>query len=141
MIQHVHVCILSWLVYAVLPSECSAFLAGLCNFFHSGCSATVAPFDEEEIVVGDLVKVELDPELFKMMHKAAGVWKDNMSAVKRLHLISLCKLRHHITLTCTCTKLIFFNDSCSMEVRTHCTYCQCLNKGGFWSAYVPKEYI
>ena len=49
----------------------------------------MTPFDEEEIVSGDFVKVELDHELFKMMHEAVGLWNDDMSVVRRLHFISL----------------------------------------------------
>ena len=47
----------------------------------SGLSAAVTIFDEEEIVAGDLVKVELDLDVFKMMHEAAGLWFDEMTAV------------------------------------------------------------
>ena len=36
-------------------------------------------------MAGDFVKVELDRELFKMMHEAAGLWSDDMSVVRRLH--------------------------------------------------------
>ena len=39
-------------------------------------------FDEEEIVAGDFVKVELDPEVFKMMHEACDLWSDSMTKVK-----------------------------------------------------------
>ena len=38
-------------------------------------------FDEEEIVAGDFVKTELDPEVFKMMHEAAGLWDRGMQLV------------------------------------------------------------
>ena len=38
-------------------------------------------FDEKEIVAGDFVKVELDPEVFKMIHEAAGLWDDRLTAV------------------------------------------------------------
>ena len=38
-------------------------------------------FDEEEIVAGDIVKVDLDPEVFKMMHEAGGLWRDSMTNV------------------------------------------------------------
>ena len=47
----------------------------------SGLSAAVTIFDEEEIVAGDLVKVELDLEVFKMMHEAAGLWNKLMTEV------------------------------------------------------------
>ena len=47
----------------------------------SGLGAAVTAFDEEEIVAGDIVKVELDPDVFKMMHEAAGLWKDSLSQV------------------------------------------------------------
>ena len=47
----------------------------------SGLGAAVTVFDEEEIVAGDIVKVELDPEVFKMMHEAADLWKDKLSMV------------------------------------------------------------
>ena len=47
----------------------------------SGLGAAVTVFDEEEIVAGDFVKVELDPEVFKMMHDAAGLWNDNLTEV------------------------------------------------------------
>ena len=40
-------------------------------------------------MAGDFVKVELDRELFKMMHEAVGLWNDTMSVVRRLHFISL----------------------------------------------------
>ena len=40
-------------------------------------------FNEDNIVAGDLVKVELDPEVFKMMHKAAGLWTDSLSLVNQ----------------------------------------------------------
>ena len=32
-------------------------------------------------MAGDLVTAELDPELFRMMHEAVGLWKDNISVV------------------------------------------------------------
>ena len=38
-------------------------------------------FDEEEIVAGDIVNVELDPEVFKMMHEARDMWQDYMTKV------------------------------------------------------------
>ena len=38
-------------------------------------------FDEEEIVAGDLVKVELDLEVFKMIHEAAGLWTGRLTEV------------------------------------------------------------
>ena len=41
----------------------------------------MAIFDEKEIVAGDLVKVELDLEVFKMMHDAAGLWSGDMTEV------------------------------------------------------------
>ena len=47
----------------------------------SGLSAAVTIFDEEEIVAGDLVKVEFDLEVFKMMHEAAGLWNELMTEV------------------------------------------------------------
>ena len=58
--------------YAILEMSCIIL---------SGLSATVTTFDEEEIVAGDLVKVELDLELFKMMHEAVGLWNDHMTVV------------------------------------------------------------
>ena len=48
---------------------------------HAGLGAAVTAFEEEEIVAGDMVKVELDPEVFKMMHEAADLWKDDLSMV------------------------------------------------------------
>ena len=46
-----------------------------------GLSSAVTVFDEEEIVAGDIVKVELNPEVFKMMHEAGGLWNDAMTEV------------------------------------------------------------
>ena len=47
----------------------------------AGLGAAVTIFDEEEIVAGDFVKTELDPEVFKMMHVAAGLWNNRMPLV------------------------------------------------------------
>ena len=66
----------------------------------SGCSASVTPFDEEEIVAGDFVKVELDRELFKMMHEAVGLWNDDMLAVRRLHIKLRMKTKSRLRTTC-----------------------------------------
>ena len=49
-----------------------------------GCGASATNFDEDEIVSGDLVRVELDPELFKMMHESVGLWTSATSEVKKL---------------------------------------------------------
>ena len=38
-------------------------------------------------MAGDFVKVELDRELFKIMHEAAGLWNDRLSVVRRLYFI------------------------------------------------------
>ena len=38
-------------------------------------------FNEDEIVAGDLIKVDLDPEVFRMMQEAIGQWDDNISQV------------------------------------------------------------
>ena len=46
-----------------------------------GLSSAVTVFDEEEIVAGDIVKIELEPEVFKMMHEAGGLWIDAMTKV------------------------------------------------------------
>ena len=62
-------------------------------YCHSGLGAAVTVFDEEEIVAGDLVKVELDPDVFKMMHEAAGLWNDKMAGV------NLC-MCHNCNYTC-----------------------------------------
>ena len=51
------------------------------SYTFSGPSAAVTIFDEEEIVSGDLVNVELDLEVFKMMHQAAGLWVDDLTKV------------------------------------------------------------
>ena len=47
----------------------------------SGLSAAVTIFDMEEIVAGDLVTVELDVEVFRLIHEAAGRWNDGMTVV------------------------------------------------------------
>ena len=47
----------------------------------SGLNAAVTIFDEEEIVAGDIVKVELDLEVFKMMQEAAGLTSDGITQV------------------------------------------------------------
>ena len=47
----------------------------------SGLNADVTIFDEEEIVAGDIVKVELDLEVFKMMQEAAGLPSDGITKV------------------------------------------------------------
>ena len=47
----------------------------------SGLNAAVTIFDEEEIVAGDIVKVELDLEVFKMMQEAAGLRSDVITKV------------------------------------------------------------
>ena len=47
----------------------------------SGLSSAVIVFDEEEIVAGDIVSIELDPEVFKMIHEAGGLWNDSMTEV------------------------------------------------------------
>ena len=47
----------------------------------SGLSSAVTVFDEEEIVAGDFVMVELDPEVFKMMNEARYMWNDSMTMV------------------------------------------------------------
>ena len=39
----------------------------------SGLGAPVTVFDEKKIVAGDIVKTELDPEVFQMMQQAAGL--------------------------------------------------------------------
>ena len=54
----------------------------------SGLGATVTIFDEEEIVAGDLVKVELDPDVFKMIHEAASLWDDSMAGVITSNCVS-----------------------------------------------------
>lgn len=33
-------------------------------------------FDEDEIVAGDVITVELDLDVFKIMHQAVGLWMD-----------------------------------------------------------------
>lgn len=33
-------------------------------------------FNEDEIVAGDVITVELDLDVFKIMHQAAGQWMD-----------------------------------------------------------------
>ena len=48
---------------------------------YSGLNAAVTIFDEEEIVAGDIVKVELDLEVFKMMQEAAGLRSDVITKV------------------------------------------------------------
>ena len=45
---------------------------------YSGLNAAVTIFNEEEIVAGDIVKVELDLEVFKMMQEAAGLRSDGI---------------------------------------------------------------
>ena len=52
----------------------------------SGFNAAVTIFDEEEIVAGDIVKVELDLEVFKMMQEAAGLTSDGI--IKVLHSLA-----------------------------------------------------
>ena len=47
----------------------------------SGLSAAVTVFNEEEIVAGDFVKVDLDPEVFKMMNEARNMWDDSLTKV------------------------------------------------------------
>ena len=47
----------------------------------SGLNAAVTIFDEEEIVTGDIMKVELDLEVFKMMQEAAGLTSDDITQV------------------------------------------------------------
>ena len=47
----------------------------------SGLNAAVTIFDEEEIVAGDLVRVELDLEVFKLMQEAAGLTSDGITKV------------------------------------------------------------
>ena len=54
-----------------------------CCISLSGFDAAVTIFDEEEIVAGDFVKVELDPDVFKMMHEAAGLWTNETSLVNQ----------------------------------------------------------
>ena len=49
--------------------------------YTSGLSAAVTVFDEVEIVAGDLVKVELDLDVFTMMQEAAGLRSDGMREV------------------------------------------------------------
>ena len=48
-----------------------------------GLVTAVTVVDEEEIVAGDMVKTELDPEVFKMMHEAVDLdlWNNKTSAV------------------------------------------------------------
>ena len=62
-------------------------IANTGDLVFSGLSAAVTVFDEEEIVAGDFVKVELDPEVFKMMQKAAGLWSDDMTAVSLFNVL------------------------------------------------------
>ena len=59
-------------------------------FQFSGLGAAVTIFDENEIVAGDLVMVELDLDVFKMIHEAAGIWKDFMKVVTLFQ--NLCTL-------------------------------------------------
>lgn len=47
----------------------------------SQLGSTAEIFCEDEIVAGDIIAVELDPEVFRMMHEAIGVWYDNMANV------------------------------------------------------------
>ena len=47
----------------------------------SGLNADVTIFDEEEIVAGDIVTVELDLEVLKMMQKTAGLPSDGITKV------------------------------------------------------------
>ena len=56
----------------------------------SGVNAAVTIFDEEEIVAGDIVKVELDLEVFKMMQEAAGLTSDVIITKVSLSLAHDC---------------------------------------------------
>lgn len=45
-----------------------------------------APYErigDREFVVGDLVKVELDVDMFELMQEGHGGWADNMPEVRR----------------------------------------------------------
>ena len=42
-------------------------------------------FCEDEIVAGDIITIELDPDVFKMIQEAANCWSDEMALVRMLH--------------------------------------------------------
>lgn len=44
--------------------------------------ATYIPPDESELSAGDAVKVELDPDLFKIAQEEHGGWNDAMAEVR-----------------------------------------------------------
>lgn len=50
------------------------------NMYLSGVGAPMTVF-EQEIIAGDIVRTELDHELFKMMHEAVGLWNLSISNV------------------------------------------------------------
>ena len=69
---------------------------GMLTSLSLGCVSTVTTFDEDEIVAGDLVKVELDLELFKMMHESVGLWSSIMSEVKCFMIDDIVSLLFYI---------------------------------------------
>ena len=54
-------------------------------FSYAGSAARVAYFNDDVIVSGDMVKVELDPEVFKAIHQANQLWGDSL-----IQVLSLC---------------------------------------------------
>ena len=88
----------------------------------SGLGAAVTVFDEEEIVAGDIVKVELDPDVFKMMHEAALLWNDTLSQVIRVLIVYYTY--HRIPSECPypCS---LYEDSVSCVIKVpHLYYCR-----------------
>ena len=80
-----------------------------------GCGSTVTTFDEDEIVAGDLVKVELDLELLKMMHESVGLWSSTMSEVK-CFMIDDCvsALLHYFSLI----TVVWYKFNCDVSAGT-----------------------
>ena len=46
-----------------------------------GSSSQLTYFNEDKIVSGDMVYVELEPDLFKRIHEANHLWADTMAEV------------------------------------------------------------
>ena len=59
----------------------------VCACHYAGASLS-SVFNEDEIVAGDLVMVDLDPDMFKMMHDGSNLWVDSMFEVERQFLAS-----------------------------------------------------
>ena len=70
--------------------------------------------DPAAVSTGDLVRVELEPEVFRAVQEGHGGWNDMMLNVRRLT---------HTIHTCTCTMYMYIHVHCIYSVLSSCSTC------------------